>query len=172
MSELAVLVDYIESRKKLSLEEFIKRYPEPVLIPLGYLSTAEIKASKESSTALLLLSFKPSHEYGKTHPLAGKVIKLIPRKEKDKFYIGRSDGNDLVIPDPTVSSIHAVIGFLGNQAVVVDLGSKNGTFVNLIQLNPDQFVPLEDEDIISFGRYSFQFFTSKGFYFTLGLLVV
>jgi len=170
MSNEVLLKDYIKYRKELSLEEFIKKYPDPVLVPIGYLSAAEIRASKEDSTALLLLNYKPGHESGKSHPLAGKV--MILSSKKDKIYIGRSPNNDIVIPDQTVSSNHAVIGFLGGQVAIIDLGSKNGTFVNLEQLEPEQYVPLEDEDIISFGRYSFQFFTAKGFYFTLGLLTV
>ena len=47
-----------------------------------------------------------------------------------KMIIGRHSTNDVPLPDRTVSKRHAVIGRVRGQAVVKDLGSRNGTFVN------------------------------------------
>lgn len=47
-----------------------------------------------------------------------------------KMIIGRQSTNDIPLPDRTVSKRHAVIGRVRGQAVVKDLGSRNGTFVN------------------------------------------
>jgi pSer/pThr/pTyr-binding forkhead associated (FHA) protein len=47
-----------------------------------------------------------------------------------KLIIGRHSTNDIPLPDRTVSKRHAVIGRVRGQAVVKDLGSRNGTFVN------------------------------------------
>ena len=45
--------------------------------------------------------------------------------------IGRDPGNDLVIPDLSVSRNHAELRNLGDgRYEIVDLGSHNGTFVN------------------------------------------
>ena len=44
--------------------------------------------------------------------------------------IGRRDDNDVVIEDPAVSGHHAKIDSLGDRFVLIDLKSKNGTFVN------------------------------------------
>lgn len=44
--------------------------------------------------------------------------------------IGRSDEVEIVLLDPGVSRVHAVIEIKGGKAVVRDLGSTNGTFVN------------------------------------------
>jgi DNA-binding response OmpR family regulator len=44
--------------------------------------------------------------------------------------IGRWDDNDVVIDDRWVSRYHAQVRREGDQYVVQDLGSKNGTFVN------------------------------------------
>lgn len=47
------------------------------------------------------------------------------------FRIGRSDANDLVIPDHRVSRFHAFIRQLeSDHFELVDLGSTNGTHVN------------------------------------------
>ena len=47
-----------------------------------------------------------------------------------KMIIGRHSSNDIPLPDRTVSKRHAVLGRVRGQAVVKDLGSRNGTFVN------------------------------------------
>lgn len=44
--------------------------------------------------------------------------------------IGREDGCDIVIPDRQVSRRHAQISPTNDGAVLEDLGSKNGTFLN------------------------------------------
>ena len=47
-----------------------------------------------------------------------------------KMIIGRHSTNDIPLPDRTVSKRHAVLGRVRGRAVVKDLGSRNGTFVN------------------------------------------
>jgi MoxR-like ATPase len=59
-------------------------------------------------------------------PLAGQDIEL-PAGE---FLIGRKDECDLQIPNPVVSSRHAVITPQGGQWMLTDLDSANGTLVN------------------------------------------
>src|ERR1051326_1463308 len=44
--------------------------------------------------------------------------------------IGREEGATLVLPDPGVSSRHAILQDRGGDFALVDLGSTNGTFVN------------------------------------------
>ena len=48
----------------------------------------------------------------------------------DKTTIGRVDDNTLQIPEPSVSSHHCEILLRGNDVVVHDLNSTNGTFIN------------------------------------------
>lgn len=49
---------------------------------------------------------------------------------KGELTIGRNPGNDILIDNVGVSRRHAVIRWSGDRAVVEDLGSANGTFVN------------------------------------------
>ena len=44
--------------------------------------------------------------------------------------IGRSDKNELVIQDGTVSGQHCKIEYSGNQYMIIDMNSTNGTIVN------------------------------------------
>src|SRR6187431_2010694 len=48
----------------------------------------------------------------------------------DRATIGRAEGNDIMIPDGSVSSRHGEILVKGDGIELVDLGSTNGTHVN------------------------------------------
>jgi hypothetical protein len=72
-----------------------------------------------------------------------------------ELVIGRSPDADLVVEDPAVSSRHAAIRWDGEQAVIVDLGSANGTFVNSKKLSG--YAPLSNGDQLGFGRAHFIF---------------
>ncbi len=80
-----------------------------------------------------------------------------------KMIIGRQSTNDIPLPDRTVSKRHAVIGRVRGQAVVKDLGSRNGTFVNGQKLEK---AILASGDRLKVGSVTFRFFqedeTSQG----------
>jgi hypothetical protein len=47
-----------------------------------------------------------------------------------RVVIGRADGVDLRLDDPAVSKQHAAVDVVGNDHILQDLGSANGTIVN------------------------------------------
>lgn len=49
---------------------------------------------------------------------------------KDRSTIGRRPYNDVVIDNLAVSGEHAVVQMVDGRAVLEDLGSTNGTYVN------------------------------------------
>jgi pilus assembly protein CpaF len=49
---------------------------------------------------------------------------------KPELTVGRVQGNDIVLSKRNVSKQHARLSLQGDQAVVVDLNSTNGTWVN------------------------------------------
>ncbi|KRB78648.1 hypothetical protein ASE01_05200 [Nocardioides sp. Root190] len=66
--------------------------------------------------------------------------------------IGRSPECEVQLPsDPTVSRIHAVLERLGDQLVLSDAGSRNGTWVNGVQLGASR--SLAPSDRIRVGPY-------------------
>ena len=48
----------------------------------------------------------------------------------DRIAVGKADENDLVLDDPMVSHLHAVLEEFPAGWCVTDLGSSNGTFLN------------------------------------------
>src|ERR687890_433335 len=57
-----------------------------------------------------------------------------------RITIGRSARNDVCIPDPFASRVHAEVRREGDQYFIQDLGSANGTYYNGSRL--EQVVPL------------------------------
>ena len=49
---------------------------------------------------------------------------------RDTYTVGRHRNNDIVISDPKVSSFHARLDRSPDGFVVVDLKSRNGSFIN------------------------------------------
>jgi hypothetical protein len=86
--------------------------------------------------------------------LKNKILGEYPLKAGASLTIGRRDTNDVVIEDPAVSGHHAKIDALKDRFVLIDLQSKNGSFVN------EQLVSshwLKHEDVITIGEHSLIF---------------
>jgi pSer/pThr/pTyr-binding forkhead associated (FHA) protein/outer membrane biosynthesis protein TonB len=50
--------------------------------------------------------------------------------EVGRYLVGRSESCDLCIPDDSVSAVHAVLEIFTNKAIIYDMNSTNGTYVN------------------------------------------
>lgn len=73
---------------------------------------------------------------------------------KDRFTLGRRPYNDVVLDHLAVSGEHAMLSIAEGQAVLEDLGSTNGTFVNGRAVRKQV---LADEDVIEIGRYRIRY---------------
>ena len=62
--------------------------------------------------------------------------------------VGRHPDNDIVLRDDTVSRHHAWFMTEGENLIVTDKGSKNGTIVNAMKVESAR---LEDGDVIRIG---------------------
>ncbi len=87
--------------------------------------------------------------------LVGRKALQVYDLPKDVILVGREDGADIVIDNPSVSRRHAEFRKEGDGWVVVDLGSSNGTFLNGIRLEGPQPVVAGDE--VGLGKFSIVF---------------
>lgn len=76
---------------------------------------------------------------------------------KSKLTIGRNPESEIFLDDITVSRKHAVLKKSGNDFLIKDLGSLNGSYVN--GEIADNAV-LKNGDRIQIGKYIFLFFCS------------
>lgn len=75
---------------------------------------------------------------------------------EDKLSVGRGQDNDVVLGSKQVSRQHAELTVTGDQLMVQDLGSSNGTLVNDHKLEPHQPTALAAEDTVTFAAFSFR----------------
>jgi len=81
------------------------------------------------------------------------------RKVTDTFphmiSVGRTNNNDLVVPDMSISKLHAFFSHGPRGFEVADAGSKNGTWLSGDLLQPRQPRLVKLGDRIRFGRIEF-----------------
>lgn len=88
------------------------------------------------TVTLAMLWVKEGRRRGETYPIGNGTI------------VGRKEG-DLILNDPKVSSMHAKFKLEGNDFVVWDFGSANGTYVNGRQIR--EATVLEENDLVKIG---------------------
>src|SRR5262245_39410598 len=69
-----------------------------------------------------------------------------------RIVVGRGDGSEVRLPDPSVSHRHASIRQRGTDYVIVDEGSTNGTFVGGVRLSPQAPRVVRHGELVRVGR--------------------
>jgi len=93
---------------------------------------------------------------GRTIHLQPAVPDLDPREiDGDVTLVGRGDDVVCSIAHESLSRRHASFRQTTSGWIVADHGSKNGTFVNWIRLEPEESVPLQEGDVVAFGTAEF-----------------
>lgn len=92
-----------------------------------------------------------------------KSEKYLPLEGQQEFTIGRVTKGQSIHPDidltpyaayeDGVSRIHAMIRVAEGNAGITDLSSVNGTYINDVRIPANQFLPIEQGDLISLGRF-------------------
>ena len=101
-----------------------------------------------------------SPEEAQKHGLAREVVEIVttdgsfPLEGRGPWTVGRSQENDIVIPDPNVSRKHARLSRADNGYVVEDLGSTNGTLLDGAPIDRER---IESGDELTFGQSTARF---------------
>ena len=149
--------------------QFVRR---PVLVGsavrTGIISSQSGLASDElNSTQIFEPSKSQSSSISASESLKHAVYPLVkgeyPATPHGSFYIGRINGNDMIMPDYAISKRHAIIDIEDGNYYIRDAGSTNGTKLNGTRLGKKR-VRLKDKDVIGFARYEFTFLYPKSLY--------
>jgi pSer/pThr/pTyr-binding forkhead associated (FHA) protein len=123
--------------------------PDEVTNPFGEEESTSVARPNAMSDGTLALLFQFD---------TLEVTTLPPMEGSEELTVGRLPDCELVIDDASVSKRHAVLRWdaAKSLAIVHDLGSTNGTFINAgPRLKTDW--ALQDGDIVSFGEVPFWF---------------
>jgi hypothetical protein len=114
-------------------------------IPLG-----TVDVSVASDVTIRVSSAPPAERPTRPHL---RMIKGVPAYGvyliEGSVAVGRSDESDIFLVDPSVSRNHARIDVDGDEVIVRDLGSTNGTYVNGARIETARILP---GDILTFGN--------------------
>lgn len=126
--------------------DHIPQQPRPVDVPNGMPALRQPAsrrkpANKSNSVPYLILTCR------------GKTLKRVPANQP-RFIVGRNEHSDLRIVHDFISRRHAIFFRQGGNTIVVDLKSRNGTFVNGKRISHQVLI---NNDIISLGDYRIKF---------------
>ena len=116
---------------------------EDTMILTGFEANDELKVEKKTykNDTLLIIS----------GPGTGEEFNV----EGRGIMIGRDPSSDIFLNDITVSRKHCKISFKDKEAVLVDLNSLNGTYVNGLRVDEKQ---IQNRDEIQVGKFKLVYF--------------
>lgn len=79
----------------------------------------------------------------------------------EKLSVGRQPDNQVSLPEASVSSHHCELFAKGDDIIVKDLNSTNGTFINEKQLEAGKEVPLRPGQVLRLGQVELRYETGK-----------
>ena len=96
-----------------------------------------VRAPREQDDTAEIVNKKAVQYVGQTaRPIASRLVLMKEGGEtsfplvRDTYTVGRHKNNDIVISDPKVSAFHARLDRSATGFLVVDLKSRNGSFIN------------------------------------------
>ena len=131
--------------------------------------THEISASEARSGSIQGLQAHPTpqirlNSWASLHMVeSGQFLSLADRND---FTLGRISEGQSILPDVDlttynayangVSRLHCVIKRNDTKAIVMDLGSSNGTYLNGVRIPPHVETPINHGDVIGLGKLKIQ----------------
>ena len=163
-------VAYYVSKFGTVLEgEFVARHPHGFLVEYSRRLFDRDVILQLDTQRLSGREFLERNEVSREDLVAGKVFELkkkSPAVDPDKVTVGRLPTSDLVFPNKLVSRQHAyfVVPTAGQECLLNDMESTNGTFVNTRKLRPNDPYQLSAGDEILFGyEVRMVYFSSRAF---------
>lgn len=137
--------------------------PDPAHAPATLTMTIDEDFGEAVDETMPHGKFTPEPVEMELHPLAKKPGASF----RDRITIGRTGNNDVVIADHSVSRLHAYV----RQAdgwVVADAGSKNGSWLDEVQLEPRRETPLSPGSVLRLGDVRLTFYRAEDLFDLLG----
>jgi pSer/pThr/pTyr-binding forkhead associated (FHA) protein len=106
------------------------------------------------------MEFQPNKDEMVGSSLSSAIFPILRREHTrtsiGEFTIGRTDENDLVMNDFSISKKHAIITSTQDALLVKDLDSRNGVTVDGDFIHPSQPETIKAGTELGIGRYQFE----------------
>lgn len=105
-------------------------------------------------------------------PAKGEAVAFLVEKQPGRsnafamgITVGRIESNDIILDDVSVSRFHAFFqrDEKKGEWTVSDADSRNGTWVNEVQVKKNEHVVVRDGDAVRLGEVAVRFFLPNGF---------
>jgi hypothetical protein len=143
----------------VSMPDIGARASTPAVAQPAIDSTAELPQLELPREAPAAVPAPEASPHMRRYLIGIDLVGCVHEVTRHRVNIGRTHDNDLRIVDPTVSRLHAMLTVRDGEAVVVDANSRNGVFVNGIQV---RYAKLEDGDQLTFGTVRFRYRVGTG----------
>ena len=164
----------VGSANNLSLDKFILHLRVPVLVGStiheGKITSQALQRSKDARyrTQVFIAKDILNEATTESESLKNAIYPIMhnphkPNKSENLIHIGRATDNDLIMPDFSISEMHARIYIQNGTYLIQDAHSTNGTFLNGQRLKAD-LMQLSEGDQVQVARYEFKVFFPKALY--------
>ncbi len=159
---------FSQDARKLDAESFAERHGVGFFLHYGPLDGTKETAELGDTLVQEYTDEAPEEAYSpKTTFLAFPIRKKAGDKADKAIWIGRGGHNDIVIPEASISTMHAFVR-IGEDGrfFLQDMMSKNGTFVHgqrVPALGTGEPLPFASGDRIRFGTLKLTFLSVPEF---------
>ena|SRR5688572_5328214 len=167
--DLAPLDSYLADAMSLDEDGFMDRYPWPVLVtpePSPDLMRKLKRPDTVIQDQVTLPDMDPMAPGMVGASLDALCLLVRPLdRGRTRMRIGRAPSNDVVLIDESISRFHAELEWDATieRATLMDLDTKNGTFVDQKRLAPRTETFLVPGCLVSFGGLSTRYYSPRTF---------
>ena len=155
------LDEYVRELKKDGETDFRARYASPVLVVIKTGAPAQQNEAASENTVMASSTGWRMQEMSllnRVFPVAKGTFAL-----PGPITLGRTEGNDIPIPEESVSKRHCLFEVDADGVRVTDCASTNGTSIDGKSLPPNAPAPLKGGETLDAGNFSFLFHTADSF---------
>lgn len=162
--------DLLERASVTTEKEFVASLADPVLVATGTLALRVLSGDGPRSTGMIELPAASMEERLRNDPQLARIYRVRRRDgQPGPLRVGRTTDNDIAIDDTSLSRHHATLEPRGELVHVIDLASKNGTFLGEDRLDANIPAAAKSKDLLRFGRVSLQLYVPRDLYHALRL---
>ncbi len=135
-SSLTKLGDFVEDCMKLDEKAFIQRHAEAYFLHHGPIGKLNAIGANRDTLAKEGSGTSPDRPFNPKEDFLVFEIKLRAESDSDDtIWLGRSESNDIIINDSSVSAVHAFIRKgEGGGFFLQDMNSMNGSYVDDVRV--------------------------------------